>query len=357
MAKSKKKAGSPGKSNAPPKPAVSDPAPSRSQWYGLIGIVALCAAVWAFWERPASPTAPVVTTAEPVPQVVETSPTPLRPSWMRFNQPVTERHLATYRYLAREAHRLPIRPFSQSLTAVAERDRIIAACARVQRVLMVANAWEWNAVREVVGQIGRSISLVQSIEQPGEPRGMIMSWVQAANVFTFWPRAIREATEYDLETTVVHEATHAVFGARLSAFTGYDHLELAAIGDACRDVGGQMSLADETNAILNETAYGYRAGTSPADRDSGMHDLPITMGFAAKVLQGDMSALRDFMTDMMRYIAATRYHNAVNPIGSMRCWPSVSIRGQNAGKLFLASDVAPRLVPYLEIVPTLRDDR
>lgn len=332
----------------------------RGSWLNTVATIVIFGALavaWYFWpaspERPEVPVAhgslPAPTRSEPAPE--PTAATPPRPTWLRLNRAVTATDLLVYERLLVSAEQIPVRRFGGPVTDPVARDRILAARDRVVRVLAVEHAWEWAEVRAVVQEIGNRIPLLQ-VETSHEEGSMVMGWAPLEQAFIFWSRKIQSSSDYDLEGTIAHEATHVVFDRRLQRYSGYSRRELAIISELCRDVGVQMELTDEMNAMLNQAAYQYRPGTSDVQRDSGQEDIPLTIAEAARALRGDRTAMRDFTENMMRYVTATRYAGAHRP-GIQRCWPSVSTRGPNAGRLFLASDVAPRVVPYLEIVPTL----
>lgn len=286
-------------------------------------------------------------TTEPQPAETETvtapTPAPERPlADFRFGRPrvlaehPTEGEVATFRtVLERAVSRAHIVSKTRvGLTSGGVIAKIHAAQAIIDSV-EVQDSWSWHEVQAVVRGIGTTYPLVEFAHDEVYP-GLFARYVSYEECFVIASAEFSRLSVEEVAETLVHEATHAVFGRHWKNESGFTRDELVLLEMRCAELSAPLRIMNEGLAWSNQAAWhrwrhqGHILASVYPDVDRMLHEA------------SDFAHVRPFAQELVAYTLNMERHGTNARADHDRCClPLVAVRGPHAGEWFSPADLNP----------------
>lgn len=276
---------------------------------------------------------------------------PRRPDWMALPTRPTPAQVETYRVLATLAPLFsipvstaqPIATDDQAMRVLAARDRILARS-------VPPGLWAWSEVRQALTEIGTTIPLMES--RPDlQPSGCLAFYEVVFGRLAFCASGIRRLADVDVESVLVHEATHIALMRMLVGRSQYTPRELAALIGYCADLGEDFYFTTEAVAFLNQTAY---LAERRREESSYLYDNDEMVLAVRAVFVRESRVAETYLAQRLVWYMSQPSENPYRYNNGRRCGQLVIVRGPYQGEHLLAMDFASHIVPLAERVPHFR---
>lgn len=216
----------------------------------------------------------------------------------------------------------------------------------------VPHAWEWERVRRTIAAFDHGIPVRQNARMEAD-----LMWT-GNRALLVNPGRIRTMSNEELEASLIHEATHAVYDELVREATGYTDLDLLGIHSNCIDWAVMNKFTTEALAFGNEAVWFYRDRPPAHDMRNGNISMPWNRAMfhgreGMERIQEERYCAVLGDPECLHHVSFYTYLYATDEVGReatvngtyQQCGPVPILYGMNRHEWFYPTDVAPEIVP------------